>query len=349
MGHSWRVDVESVGPPDAGEIAAALALRNAFIASSHETVTSEDDTVWNGLISAMGVLLGVLDPLATAETHISLYADGLHPSYANAGGGMSIRVVQPGSVTPSVHAWSCLAEGELIGAELVLAQNLFQAAIAAQGQTPSVQDTDVFDALVIAFNSIHDLLDPSETAAAHEGNLSALVSVGSFDHITVSVGCRSIQPGSPPGDPNITVVRKPSPQSTSLIILSDISDLGVTLLANSEYRFEFDIVFRTTATANGLGLAINGPSSPDLITYRCAIPSSGDGTGSNFTGWGTAYDDLVMPTTGAIANADLVARIIGFINTGASGGILIPRVRSEVATQTITVQAGSHGVIRKLS
>ena len=86
----------------------------------------------------------------------------------------------------------------------------------------------------------------------------------------------------------------------------------------------------TVARRTGIALAINGPAAPALMSYTVEIPQSvNDGKDSMFSGWGTALDDQVVSIESPAASTNLVARIQGVIRTGALGGTLLPRFRSE--------------------
>jgi hypothetical protein len=67
-----------------------------------------------------------------------------------------------------------------------------------------------------------------------------------------------------------------------------------------------------------------------------------DATTGMYSGWGTAYDDVVLATAVPTASTTYVARIYGVVTTGANAGTLTPRFRSETGT-AVTVKAGSWG------
>jgi hypothetical protein len=134
--------------------------------------------------------------------------------------------------------------------------------------------------------------------------------------------------------------------TTTANTLSSATGLNLTLAANTTYSFDYLILYQSSATNTGLGLAVTGPASPNYVSYTVNIPVAADGTGGMFSGWGTAYDDPVVGTGVQAAATTYVARIYGVISTGASGGTLTPRFRSELnGANTLTLKAGSWGAL----
>ena len=78
---------------------------------------------------------------------------------------------------------------------------------------------------------------------------------------------------------------------------------------------------------------------------RTDIPNGNDGTGALFSGWGTFWDDPVQGTGVSVANTTYLAHIHGVVETGAGGGTLTPRFRSEIAGTTVTIKTGSWGAL----
>jgi hypothetical protein len=139
-------------------------------------------------------------------------------------------------------------------------------------------------------------------------------------------------------------VRKTNADDTTTgTALVNTTNLGLTLSANTTYTFNYFILFQSAAANTGIGLAVNGPASPSLISYSVHTPQAGDNTSAMFSGWGTALDDTVLATGTPTANTTFVARIHGVISTGASGGTLLPRFRSELNGTTVRVMAQSWG------
>jgi hypothetical protein len=139
-------------------------------------------------------------------------------------------------------------------------------------------------------------------------------------------------------------VRKTNADDTTTgTALANTTGLDLTLAANTSYTFEYSILFQSAAANNGIGLAVNGPAAPTVVSYTIQIPQAADATNAMFNGWGTSLDDPVQAATVQAPNATYVARIHGVIRTGASGGTLLPRFRSELNGTAVRVMTYSWG------
>ena len=82
-----------------------------------------------------------------------------------------------------------------------------------------------------------------------------------------------------------------------------------------------------------------------MISYTINIPQAANGgKDALFSDWGTAIDDQVVAVESPAANTNLVARIQGIIRTGANGGTLAPKFRSEDGGN-VSVRAYSWGAL----
>jgi hypothetical protein len=140
-------------------------------------------------------------------------------------------------------------------------------------------------------------------------------------------------------------VRKADPDNqNNTTTLADTSGLGLTVAAGTVYSFDYYILFQSTNANAGIQLAMNGPGTPTIVAYTVNIPIAADGSSAMFSGWGTAYNDVVSGTGVQTANTTYVARIHGVVQTNAAG-TLLPRFRTETAGQTATIKAGSWGAL----
>lgn len=344
MSHGWRSFIESVGPASTTAKNNAKANRDAFIAAMHATASAEDDALWNALLTALGNLTTALDPGGTGRIKATISGYGAHAGWASAGASISIQISQEAQPDPAaVHVWQTMAGGRLTSGEITLAQNLLNADLTVQSWTANPQDSAVFGALVAAIQTVTATIDPNSTGTI-SGSMSASVSVGDLRRVTASFNISSTQPAA-----SDQLVVKPSSQASSVTTLADITGLVVPLIANATYQFEYWLPFRSAALTTGLGLAMNGPVSPALITYNVSIPFAVDGADAIFEGVGTAYEDVTLSTGVVAINTDYLAKIDGIIRTGAAGGNLAPRVRSEVAASAVTIQQGAAGLVRKIA
>jgi len=147
-------------------------------------------------------------------------------------------------------------------------------------------------------------------------------------------------------------VRKTNGDDTTTgTALTNATGLDFTLAGSTTYTFDYEILFQTAAATTGISLAVSGPATPTLVSYTAGIPSAllGNGAGDPGSGlysdWGTASNDEIVSTGVQAANTTYVARIHGVIRTGASGGTLRPRFRSEVNGSSVAIQTYSWGAL----
>lgn len=133
-------------------------------------------------------------------------------------------------------------------------------------------------------------------------------------------------------------------RSTTLATYVDIPDLQFQLEPNSHYAFSFDGAYTAAAGTTGAQLAIDGPASPSFLGVGFEIGTSATAWASAFT---SAYDSGVNPTASGGATP-LPFHVYGTISTGAAGGVLKLRGRSEVAGSQVTIKRGSYGLLFKV-
>lgn len=165
------------------------------------------------------------------------------------------------------------------------------------------------------------------------GNLKGPQGVGGAQGIQ---GIQGIQGVPGPSWPKLV---KSADQAVSGIAFVDVPDLTFAVLANTTYQFRFVVFHITAATTTAIQLAVNGPLSPSFLRYGVQTLISASAWHAAVQ---TAYDTNTNPATGAGA-VPLIAIVEGVIVTGAAGGTLALRVRSEVNASAVTVLRGSHG------
>lgn len=122
--------------------------------------------------------------------------------------------------------------------------------------------------------------------------------------------------------------------------------LALSLDPNKPYHFEFLVAFRSAATTTGLGLSVTAPASPQLLVYQRDIPTSLTAVGIQ---QGIANDGTTTNTAGIdLAATDRLARVWGLVSTGAAGGPLQLRFKSEVSGSNVQIRRGSGGFLRGL-
>lgn len=193
MSHPWHSVVASTGEISSAESAAALAVRDAVLAAEHETVTVEDATTWNTLISAVNALINTLDPAGTSAVRCRLQAHGAHSGYPDSGIGFSLLLEQPNFESGNRHTWQTKMVRAPSTPEINLAHTLMQADIISMGNAESAEDTVVFDAAIVAVHAFEDLMNPTENAAIVGVDIGASVSVGSLGAVSLSMDVRVVQ------------------------------------------------------------------------------------------------------------------------------------------------------------
>jgi hypothetical protein len=142
-----------------------------------------------------------------------------------------------------------------------------------------------------------------------------------------------------------TFVSLPSDISNSTITLTDVTGLSFTAEANTSYVVRL-YGFATFASAvTGIGLALNVPNDASVISGR-VTNQIGSQTLSSMQ---QVQDDAIAGTTGTngIGTSGNPAPVITtyidgvWIVTTATGGTVQLRLRSELATNNVTVKAGS--------
>jgi len=140
-------------------------------------------------------------------------------------------------------------------------------------------------------------------------------------------------------------VKKTADQSNSTTTLADVAGLAFPVLANTDYLFEFIVVFQTAATTTGIRLDINGPSSPTYVVWWREIPLAAQTAGTDNIQDRQLVGYQSDAATGSIgvANQNYVARITGVLSNGANPGTLQLQFASEVAASAVTIKKGSLG------
>lgn len=118
--------------------------------------------------------------------------------------------------------------------------------------------------------------------------------------------------------------------------------------ANTSYYFDMSILFRSSATGTGIGLSVTVPAAVKAISYAADIPIAADGTAGVHHGQGTVSDDVILGTGVEVANTTYMAKLQGMLLNGANSGNIQLRFRSEVQGSTVTIKAGSFGLLYAL-
>lgn len=136
-----------------------------------------------------------------------------------------------------------------------------------------------------------------------------------------------------------------SSSSTSPVGVS-LTELSMAVLSGATYNYEFYIIVRTSNSADGVAFGIDIPSS--LFSGELRVPQSANSAFSEFqapiTGTG-----VVMTASSSFPgqNTNYLAIINGLIAPAADGSI-VPIFSTEVSGTTVTVKAGSCGILNRV-
>lgn len=131
--------------------------------------------------------------------------------------------------------------------------------------------------------------------------------------------------------------RKAADQAFSTNGFADVTDLEILLAPQTHYEFEAYGAYTSAAASTGLQISVTGPVSPDLVRFIGYVAESAT---ADRKGAGAAYDVAIAGTASAAATA-LPWGIQGSVSTGAAGGLLKVRARSEVNASAVNVLRGS--------
>jgi hypothetical protein len=147
-----------------------------------------------------------------------------------------------------------------------------------------------------------------------------------------------------PGE--VTIARLSARRTNATTSFADVTDLGWSILANTNYVFHFYLQFWTNATTTGIRFAINGPASPTALRFGGSHPTASPGSDAvnHASGIVTAYDTPIRATASGPGFADSFAHLHGIIRNGANAGTLQLRFASEVAVaDAAVVEVESYG------
>jgi hypothetical protein len=132
--------------------------------------------------------------------------------------------------------------------------------------------------------------------------------------------------------------------NNSNTVLVNATGLSFSLSANRMYHFKFVGSFQSAATTTGIGFSFTGPA----VTYAfwfAEIQQGANGTDQMFTySAANSLASIASSASVVAANTDYIWKIEGYVQPSAAGTLQL-QFRSEVNASTVTLKAGSAGVL----
>lgn len=177
------------------------------------------------------------------------------------------------------------------------------------------------------------LFQQSSPATPPSGFTSLSARSGDLLYVKDSGGVERVIPAGP------VPVRITSTVTSNATALSDATGLGIAVASGRRYLFRFTGQYTSAAATTGLGLAVNGPTLGSegltcniFIAHTNAVP---------MLGAVTAYNTAILGTASSTATR-MPWEVWGQLHTAAAGTLQL-RLRSEVASSLVTIQAGAVG------
>lgn len=131
--------------------------------------------------------------------------------------------------------------------------------------------------------------------------------------------------------------------------LSDMTGLGIPVVAGGVYMFEFSGTYSTSSTMGYIAAGLNGPST-GATGVSCNLHLHvGVGSDTWHNGCTTAFATSNTPSFAIAANTSTPWRMYGSFHVGATGGTVIPQFCRSGVMGTITIQADAWGWALRIS
>jgi len=140
----------------------------------------------------------------------------------------------------------------------------------------------------------------------------------------------------------VNTVRKTADQTTGLTTLVDVTNLSFPVAANTDYTFDFYILFRQDANLSGITLTLNGPAAPTYVSWKSQIDlTTTTSSLSSLTAYGALHSTANVDT----ANVNRSARLWGVVRNGTTAGTVTVQFKTPgSASDMVTIMQGSWGI-----
>lgn len=121
-------------------------------------------------------------------------------------------------------------------------------------------------------------------------------------------------------------------------VYEDVPTFSLPVMGNTVYKFEFDVIFQTPNTNRGIGLSVNGPTSPNFVLIRTSIPTSLTAVSH---GMARAYNTGASTTASDASTSNCLAQCFGYLSTGSAAGNLSLAFVTNNTGSAVQIMAGS--------
>jgi hypothetical protein len=131
--------------------------------------------------------------------------------------------------------------------------------------------------------------------------------------------------------------------TTSSTTPVDITGLAFSLTSGTMYHFRFQGVYQTAATTTGIGFTFTGPATT-YCAWFVSIQQGNAGTAQYYSNSTTSITAQLTSASVINSGTNYLWRVEGLIQPSATSTLQL-RTVSEVGGSSITVQAGSLGIL----
>jgi hypothetical protein len=135
--------------------------------------------------------------------------------------------------------------------------------------------------------------------------------------------------------------------NSSATTLTNITDLGFSVVNGRSYYIEITLMYQSATTVNGITLGFNtSTSGAGNFSLLVNATQGNDGTGSLYSGHINSFGDLVTIPSVQQSGVPFIVNMKGIFVATASG-VMLPQFRSENTGTQVTMLAGSCILIRE--